>query len=183
MKTWRTGLFLLVALLNAQCSDSSKSSKISIDIVPEQPIVINADFTLVDDSGTPSDTTDDVTTDIVAPWFQFRYLITNNSDETVTIVNFKLKITTFGKDGKLIETEQELDPEDLDQTFLAEITPGDTYGDVASEQPTWFIHGLPDETKVSSFAYRVEFKAVGWFGDSTTPTKSFNRSVTSVTTF
>ena len=138
--------------------------------------MIDTDFTLrIEDGDGDPDTFE--TQEIKAPWFLFGYDIKNNSDKTITIVNFKLTVTGK-KQGEIKSSDHSLDLEDLGTniTYLEEIGPGKSATRFTNTR--WFIHTLSDD--VDGFSYSVKVEVQGWVGKADSPeerlTGNFNFS-------
>lgn len=170
IKKARTVLFAVFGLWClglTQCSGVEGLSKdVKITLVPEDPVVINADITLY------ANTENEVV--IRAPWYLFRSSVTNNSDKTLYFVTYTFKVTGR-KDGRQVTSNHSIDPnfscfsDTLSRPYLAIITPGTTYKQADSCDSTsyddlayeaWYIHGLPE---ADSFDYSVDVTAEGWF--------------------
>lgn len=176
-------LILVAAWLSVQCSKESDAAKVKLELVPKRPIVIDADFTYTDDKGTAA-TDDDEEVTVKGPWFNMSYTATNDTDRTVTIVTLKITAKGYSSAGALVTFTYDLDPGDLDpeQSFLMEIGPGASFNGVTSGH-SWFVDGLPDSSQVKSFIFSLEIEAVGWFGTSDNPEKSFRRTIFATTSF
>jgi len=154
--------FLGVAGL-AQCGDEkSLSSKVKIQFLPENAIAVNTPFTVGDEEITP-------------PWFLFMTEATNNSENTLTLVNYKFTINGF--DGGTTTTTTASLALDMfcpdSRVYVAILQPGQTYRSLdtcdynlplgTGLPERWYIGGLPAS---SSNTYSVEIAAEGWFEDA-----------------
>lgn len=101
---WFTLLLFLIVFVNLQCSGKEKSSQVSVSIDPDVPIVITGDFTI----GTKT---------VKSPWFSFQTNITNNSNETVTIMAIELEITAMSTTGGFIINKTTITPSDFSAKF------------------------------------------------------------------
>ena len=159
-------LLLFLSLSVVQCGgDSGISSQIDYTIDPERPVVIDTDFTIRIENGDGDPDTFE-TKEVKAPWFLFGYDIKNNSDKTITIVNFKITVTGT-KQGKATSSEHTLDLDDLgtNVTYLEEIGPGKKASRFTDTR--WFMHTLPED--VDGFSYTVKVEVQGWVGKSDSP--------------
>lgn len=201
LRTLRTiGLCALLVFGAAQCSNKGKSSKIDLEVTPDQPIVITGDFKIGDRT-------------ISSPWFKFKVKVTNNSDEPVTILSLSMIVDGFSTDGQFIEKKATIGPSDANFTMdcTTDITWSveyDTFGtfdpgeskylylvpSLSSPSPNigacstatatinkvWlYLGGNPnkDTDHVSSYSYRVTLTPVGWFGTNEEPTDRFEKSI------
>jgi hypothetical protein len=122
--------FWLLSL--AQCgSEDSLSSDVKLVFVPDDPVVINADFKL--NAGTDFEKT------VAAPWFIFRAGVINNSDKILSLVTFTFKVTGFGGSTDYessIDPSVTCDPEtngDEVRAYIAEIPAGAEYRAIAND--------------------------------------------------
>lgn len=173
-------LGLLSTLTLAQCGGKdAKSKDVSLDMIPDDPVVINADLVY----GPP-----DAEITITAPWFQMGWRLVNGSDSTLVLTTYKIE-SSGTKNGAIVSSESTLDPtltcadEDGDdapnsRNYLAIIGPGLTYRglnptdltpvlelcdptDVSSTvAERWYVDSLPE---VDGFSYFVEVEAIGFF--------------------
>ncbi|MCB0385610.1 MAG: hypothetical protein KDD43_09470 [Bdellovibrionales bacterium] len=168
-------LLCVISMASVHCAgESGISSKVNVEVVPERPVVIDTDFTLrLEDGDGDPDTFE--TEQVTAPWFLFGYKIKNNSDKTITVVNFK--ITVSGKKGtEVVSTDHALDLEDLgtNVTYLEEISAGGSASRFTDTR--WFIDTLSKDA--DSFAYQVTVELQGWVGKSTNPEERLTKSFT-----
>jgi hypothetical protein len=179
-KLW-TLLKLIVGIgLSSQivsCGGDSLSG--DIEFKPdENPIAINSNITI--GSGD-----DEVV--IKAPWYSFRYSLTNKSNQRLRLVTFKL-IVTGTKDGITNTKTYSIDPgkdcaDDESRPFIADLAANtgpysglqtDTTGDPFSRcdetltlappnYEEWYISDLPPS---NSLVYSVRIEGEGWFENS-----------------
>ena len=165
----------VISMASVHCGgESGISSKVNVEVVPERPVVIDTDFTLrLEDGDGDPDTFE--TEQVTAPWFLFGYKIKNNSDKTITVVNFKITVT--GKKGtETVSTEHSLNLEDLgtNVTYLEEISAGGSASRFTDTR--WFIDTLSSDA--DSFAYQVTVELQGWVGKSSNPEERLSKSFT-----
>ena len=159
----------------AQCGEEDALSKdVKLTLVPEDPIVVNADITLR--PGTESEQT------IPGPWFLFRYSIFNGSDRELSLVTYIFKISGIRNGARFIE-EASIDPSsactDPDnnlRAFLAIVPAGATASGAVETSPMvgncnprilevppdyegWYI-ALPE---ADNTFYSIDVEAAGWF--------------------
>lgn len=162
-------LLLLVGLAASlsQCSgDDEDSDKVKMSTIPGTPVVINAPFSYY----RPPLTTDGepILEEVEAPWFLFKYSIFNGSSSPVVIQTIKYTVKTTGIDGTAVTFEGSLDPVEIDDFILGEISVGGTL----SPSYGWFVNGIPES---KTLVYQIEAEMIGWFGTRASPTKSFNQ--------
>jgi hypothetical protein len=171
--------FWLLSL--AQCgSEDSNSSKLKAKLVPQDPVVINADKVLF--GGTDQEIS------IAKPWFLFKFGLNNKSENTLI-----LQTITFKTGMNQPDFEFSLDPSafcdadanGIERSELAQIPPNtfytgiDTLGgplgfcdatDITTTTPYeddhWYVYGLP-ELRNGDFNYSIDVTFQGWFEDST----------------
>jgi hypothetical protein len=168
--------FSLLSL--AQCSSKdSKSKDVSFSLTPDNPVVIDADLTLPDE------------TKIAKPWFLMGFKLKNGSDSTLVFVTANIKATNFSS-GSKVTFNYSINPSDrcadednddvYERIYLAIIPPGEVFTSLNPSDLTpiveycnftsisstgseeWYIPGLPE---ADSFAYLVVVEAQGWFAD------------------
>lgn len=165
---WRNHILLRVVsavlfLTLAQCGfgENSKAAKVKIKTYPESPIVINTDWTYEDADGN--------TVTVKGPWFAVRLEVENGSDEYVTVQSFSFEGSGITDGGGVKTFKFSIDPGKIDATYLLEIAPGDS-----DTTDLWYIYGLPDD--VVGYAYTIDAKIEGWFGEADTPTNRIDKS-------
>ena len=168
--------------------------KVHIDVVPDLPVVITADYT------------DANSTVWKAPWFGYHLMVHNNSSQPVTIVNLHAKVTatdgthfihhvqsvpsiynfnlvcgsnsvpvvysSFGTiaPGASSYLQLTIDPS---HDPVSQICPG-----VDPNVPNPMII-VPDNSSVGpTYNYSVLLKVVGWFGTLNSPSAKFEKIVT-----
>ena len=151
---------LLLALfaftfLTSNCGKNGLNQRAKVEIVPEEPIVINADLELGDLT-------------CGAPWYYARYKITNGSEEPIVLVAVKSEITGY-KDGKTVTGT--VDVTDLDLPYLLIV--GEKQGEVDTvDSRGIYVCGLPE---ADGLAYTVTSEAIGWFGELDNAVSRFSK--------
>jgi len=158
-------VLVFIFLTTVQCAEDPLNKNVEFDILPNNPIVIDADYTYTRQIG---DETKEIT--VKGPWFLFSYTIKNNSDRVVTLASIRYTVEAISKTGNTIVSKGgSLDPGELEgdptPTVLARVPPGGTYGIDDGERTSarWIIHTLPEKDTVRSLAFKVKFEAIGWF--------------------
>lgn len=169
-----TLLICLWTLGLAQCGSKKQlSSDVKFVLVPEDPVIINADLTL-----NPNTDNERV---ISKPWFLFSARVENKTDNLLNLVTITFKGRGI-KNGAPVSYKGALDPGSacydpagLDsRSYVAIIQPGQTYVSVTDEcdettvvgppadYEGWYIHGLPEaDTPI----YTFDVSGEGWFVD------------------
>ncbi len=147
---------------------NGKESNVSFSMIPSSPVVINADLDFPDP--TPDDNVDQ-SISVTAPWFKFKYKVTNNSNDTVTLVSLSLKYRSTLK-GATVQGEGTFSGTDLpgDLAFLAEVPPGDE----DTPNVAFYLGGLPES---DSYIFHIEATMIGWFGTANSPRERFEKVV------
>ena len=130
-------LIVAVGFVNTQCGSKSKAANVSIDIAPDVPIVITGDLKI----GTRT---------VKAPWFSFQATLTNDSNETVSIMAIEMNITAVSTTGSFMTSQVTVTPTDFTTSFpctnLTDTTLQLTFTD--------FGEYLPGESKLLYVQYR-----------------------------
>lgn len=113
---------VFLGLWTVRCGSPGKSSQVSMTVVPGQPPVITADFQY------------NPTTTITAPWYAFQVNVTNNSDETVTIIALQLHVIGQRSDGTPVTKDITISPSMYDFT--------QTCGDGTTQQVNFTDFGM-----------------------------------------
>jgi|GEM_PF-2597491 len=95
---------ILLGLWTVRCGSAGKAAQVNMSVIPGQPSVITADFQL------------NSSTTISNPWYAFQMNITNNSDETVTIIALQLHVTATRVDGSTITKDLTISPSMYNET-------------------------------------------------------------------
>ena len=103
-------LILGIGLVNTQCGSKAKSAKVSVDISPDVPIVITGDLKI----GTRT---------VKAPWFAFQATLTNDSNETVTVMAIEMTITAVSTSGAFITNQVTVTPGDFSVSYTCPNNP------------------------------------------------------------
>lgn len=180
MRLTRITVYLLLVICFfglAQCGDkNAKSKDIKFTLIPDDPIVINADLVLFPGQ--------DNEQKITAPWFIFSSRVVNNSDSALNLVTYLFRIS-FVRNGQVGETTTTIDPsitcdeDGFSRSALAFIPAGATFTGlnpspalpdycdqtdiVSTSAEQWYIDSLP---QADSFFYTVQVEGAGWFVDS-----------------
>jgi hypothetical protein len=178
VSTIMIGLLVIPAAVSCSGGGSGKSNSITVTVVPETPIVINANAKI---DGK----------DFEGPWYSFNVNITNSSDEPLTIVALKLESTQTDSTGLVTKVEHNFIPGDFDHTEGDGATQIQCvftdFGTIPAGQTQGLILGpvnTPACTKIiptfvagankagrdgKSFRYRVKIVPIGWFGTAYDP--------------
>lgn len=169
---------LLATVLSACGGTKTKSSDITIEIDPDQPIVLTAD-----------------TETHKAPWFDFRVKITNGSDASLKIVAVSAELELSDGTGvQRAERAWSADEEDARQSDETRVctyvdfgtfAPGDsdylsaanTSGVAACPEvsPIFNFDKAPESPSMTSYRYRVKAIPHGWFINSDGTLDRFTR--------
>lgn len=141
-------------------SCGQKNELVKVEIVPDSPVVINADYIIPDPN--PGNSIDEEET-VAGPWFRFRIKVTNTSDTPVTIVSIVLKMTGY-KNGIPVTGDSRFADEESGTGILAEVAAGATF----EPQIYFYAHSLPE---VDNFRYDVSATIEGWKGTAALPTE------------
>lgn len=157
-----TRVALLAVLLLATVQCGKKSSALTIETIPAEPVVIDSPFKRF--PGT------DAEVEIEAAWTRFKIKVTNNSTEVITVAVFDLRFNVTGTDGTVIDVAEPFDPSEIEgntaQTVWMTLQPGDSEVVSYSGAPVdFYIGGLPTGEEVSSFRFRGQLEAIGWVGE------------------
>jgi hypothetical protein len=169
-----TSLLCLWALSIAHCGGASGlNDKMEMSLLPQSPIVIDADLTLF--AGTEDERV------IKAPWFLLNLEFVNNATaETLWVVTVDFKITGVnGTKRVYIDPTVTCKVDNESRAYITILAPGATF--IANDDGTdycdpeinrstgeregWFIDGLPGKT--GQYNYSVFGTAKGWIADST----------------
>lgn len=185
---------LFIAATTSCGSNSSKSEKAKMSILPEKPIVITADTVDGDDNT------------ITAPWFSFRASMSNSGTDQVTIVALEVEVTGTSESGTPTTGTVSFSPSEFNgsieiadpsgQTtitveckfwYFAEVGAGQTkdfklYGAdsrCGTPTPVFFVGSNPKGPKNSpNYRYTLRMKPLGWFGTFALPTDRYERTQT-----
>ncbi len=155
--------FLVVFATLFLTSCGNQESDVVITVRPQSPLVINAKK--IENFGH----TDEIVYE--PPWFQFHINVDNQSEETITIMNFQGKAVSF-KNGKLNSDDIKFDL--IDEPYLAQIQPKTK----TSLVKTFIVDSL---SQADSFTYSITLDVQGWYGDETNPKKRLDASFSFVT--
>jgi hypothetical protein len=170
---------------------STKSDLVEMTIAPAIPIVINGDF--------------NVGTQVIrAPWFEYQVLVTNNSDEPVTIIGLQTNVAVPTKSGAPIVKQTTITPSDYNYSYKCadgssmEITFSD-FGEIPAKttknlyltyrgplspgclapdiNPANIYVGGNPIADTNSFDYSVQMTPQGWFGTYNEPKDRFEKTI------
>ncbi len=160
---------LLVILLTISfISCEQKESEVLVELLPQSPVVIDADYKYISALTLEEET-------VSKPWFSIRIKVKNNSKKIITIAALTLEILGVDKgsptvgdseivgegdanNNPIIDTncDNNVDPSTDVLGVLYEIGPG--VGCVSNI--IWYIGSLP---KDDDFIYTVRGRFVGWY--------------------
>ena len=146
---------LAFTFLTSNCGKRSNNQFAKVEIVPEEPIVINADLELGDLT-------------CGKPWYYARYKITNGSDQPIVFVAVKSEITGF-KDGKITTATVDVTDLDLPYLLIVDAKQGETD---AVDSRGIYVCGLPE---ADGLTYTVTSEAIGWFGELDNAVSRFSK--------
>lgn len=90
----------ILALVSAtSCGNQGPASQVSFFINPSEPPVITGNFQVGNNV-------------IQAPWFGFTVTVTNNSNDTVTIIGIQLNVNGTRADGSIVSKTVTISPSD-----------------------------------------------------------------------
>jgi len=158
-------ILLVTSILLMSCSDDD-SAKLTVSILPTDPIVVESDISVNGDT-------------VSGPWFKFKYGFKNTGKECLTVIYFTVEVTAGGNKSKTTYSIMPSDfttPRDYlsilsykqeDGTFFdcldtnTSEDESDTYS--TTQSPTIFLGGI-HRLKEGQFAYNVVLTAIGWVG-------------------
>lgn len=147
----------------SSCGKSGNSSKVKIEISPENPIVIGTDLKLTEEDGQEET--------ITAPWFLATFKITNNTDKVLSVLVISME--SQGSSGTATTKVEFTQDEELDangdETFgqLFYVLPNSTRN---------FTGYFGGHAKADNTSLQVSTVFTGWFSDpSTTGNPEDNR--------
>lgn len=164
----------ILALSSCSGDEDGNSSKVSIELVEDSPLIILGDKKF--NPGADTEFT------AAAPWFFLSFTVTNNSDEILYLLTMQLEITAK-KNGQTVSQTTTLDTSQFCQSgsnrvYLGIIQPGETFhgmttcsddaGDkiaTTDKAEVWTVHSLPEADSIS---YSVVLKPIGYFQPTAT---------------
>lgn len=149
----RLALFalLIFAFALVSCEGDGDSAKVELTIIPESPIVIEADLTIP--------VADDEDTTITGPYFRWMVSVTNKSSKKVVITAFKMTVTAPG----IGESESTYDSAESGGFYFVALDPNESQ----AINVIFYASGLPEDPS-GRYHYRVELEPIGWFLKNTT---------------
>lgn len=162
-----TVLMLLLSSLTflSSCEETGESNDVEITLIPNSPLIINSDFTIIRADGEPRT--------ITGPWFGFSYTIFNGATSPLVVVSFEMEITGRSN-GATVTKSYTPDFGDFSaaRTRITEssIAPDDSF----DETVTWYVDDLPDG---DSFRMNVKVTFVGYFEQGDDPATEGDESV------
>jgi hypothetical protein len=179
MKTKFAFKFLLlpaIALSICGCTPK-KSDSVSVTMIPDDPVVIDADYNVPDD---PLTTSVDESETIAGPWYKFQVRVTNKSGDPVTVVAMSVSVSST-KSGARISGVHEYASEDDDFSYLSVIpdkAENQILGDdlIAGTDKGWtfFNSSMP---AADGHRYTGTLTLIGWFGDADDPQERFEKTI------
>jgi len=176
--------FLPFGLLSCG-GDAGKSSKTTISILPDRPIVITASL-----KDPP----------VAAPWFRFQVKVQNDSDEPLTIISLQIRVRAY-INGTLQEVTGAFDPSSFKPpsssaavctytsfgiipaggslTLTPKLFNGTTSADCNSLGAVFYAQSNPKDSSDPNGPpprYVVTVEPLGWFGDESNPTDRYTKS-------
>lgn len=183
LNKWMVSSIFLVSLTSCG-GGKGESANVDFQLVPQQPIVINAPLAnpITGQTMTP-------------PWFKFALSVSNNSSQKLTIVALNILVSGI-VGGSVVNNQVALDPSILNYstaagtncvyTAFTTIDPHKTATlDAAGSSScntyspvTFYVSGNPIDNTITnpSFHYSVSIQPLGWFGTNTNPTDRFTRT-------
>ena len=191
-----------MALLISTCGSKSKSDQVNVYVIPNQPVVITADYN--DGNGNTWK----------APWFSFHLEIQNNSNDYVTIMAIQVAVTATTSTGTVLTpTVVQISPSNSNMSItcgtnsvtlsyisFGTVAPGSTayaqliYNNSGTgtpiatlcpglnpniANPTIFVANNPGASQqVTSYNYQVAISPIGWFGQLNSPNDRFTKTIT-----
>lgn len=159
-------LFFLTLFSIVSCDQPE--SDVKVELIPEGPVVIDADYEFISALTGEKET-------VTKPWFSFKMKIKNSSKKTITVTALLLEVLGVSKSGPttatvdftgegdsnglpVLDTDCDGSVSNLTDKVgvLFEVAPG--VGCIS--RVTWYAGSLPED---SDFQYTVRGKFIGWY--------------------